>query len=158
MTHQMQTTALDEITELLAENGFDGLAQAVTVLLDEVMKIERSHALGAAPYQRAGGRTGHANGFKPKTLRTRLGALTVAVPQTRGVEFYPSALEKGVRSERALKLAVAEMYVQGVSTRKVAAITEQLCGLEVTSGQVSRVAAVLDDELQKWRDRPLGET
>jgi putative transposase len=158
MTHQMQTTALDEIMELLAEHGFDGIAQAVTVLLNEVMKLERSHALGAMPYQRAEQRTGHANGFKPKTLHTRLGALTVAVPQTRGVEFYPSALEKGVRSERALKLAVAEMYVQGVSTRKVAAITEQLCGLEVTSSQVSRAAAVLDDELQKWRDRPLGET
>jgi putative transposase len=158
MTHQLQTTALDEIMELLAENGFDGLAQAVTVLLNEVMKLERTHALGAMPYQRAEQRTGHANGFKPKTLHTRLGALTVAVPQTRGVEFYPSALEKGVRSERALKLAVAEMYVQGVSTRKVAAITEQLCGLEVTSGQVSRAASALDNELQKWRDRPLGET
>jgi putative transposase len=158
MTHHVQTTALDEIMELLAEHGFDGMAQAVTVLLNEVMKLERTHALGAMPYQRAEHRTGHANGFKPKTLHTRLGALTVAVPQTRGVEFYPSALEKGVRSERALKLAVAEMYVQGVSTRKVAAITEQLCGLEVTSGQVSRAAAVLDDELQKWRDRPLGET
>jgi transposase-like protein len=82
----------------------------------------------------------------------------VAVPQTRGVEFYPSALEKGVRSERALKLAVAEMYVQGVSTRKVAAITEQLCGLEVTSSQVSRAAEALDEELEKWRARPLGET
>jgi transposase-like protein len=158
MTHQMQTTAPDEITELLAEHGFDGIAQAVTVLLNEVMKIERSHALGAAPYQRADGRTGHANGFKPRTLHTRLGALTVAVPQTRGVEFYPSALEKGVRSERALKLAVAEMYVQGVSTRKVAAITEALCGLEVTSGQVSRAAAALDGELEKWRTRPIGET
>jgi transposase-like protein len=158
MTHQMQTTALDEITELLCEHGFDGLAQAVTVLLNEVMKIERSHALGAAPYQRSENRKGHANGFKPKTLATRLGPLTVEVPQTRGVAFYPSALEKGVRSERALKLAVAEMYDQGVSTRKVAAITEQLCGLEVTSGQVSRAAAVLDGELQRWRDRPIGET
>jgi transposase-like protein len=158
MTHHVQTTALDQIMELLAEHGFDGMAQAVTLLLNEVMKLERTHALGAAPYQRAEQRTGYANGFKPKTLHTRLGALTVAVPQTRGVEFYPSALEKGVRSERALKLAVAEMYVQGVSTRKVAAITEQLCGLEVTSGQVSRAAAMLDDELQKWRDRPIGET
>jgi transposase-like protein len=80
------------------------------------------------------------------------------VPQTRGVEFYPSALEKGVRSERALKLAVAEMYVQGVSTRKVAAITEQLCGLEVTSSQVSRAAQALDEELEAWRSRPIGET
>jgi putative transposase len=158
MTHQMQTTALDEIMELLSEHGFDGMARAVTVLLNEVMKLERAAALGAMPYRRAEHRTGHANGFKPKTLHTRLGALTVAVPQTRGVEFYPSALEKGARSERALKLAVAEMYVQGVSTRKVAAITEQLCGLEVTSAQVSRAAAVLDDELQKWRGRPLGET
>jgi putative transposase len=158
MTHQDQTTALDEITELLAEHGFDGLARAVTVLLDEVMKLERSHALGAGPYQRAEGRTGHANGFKPRTIHTRLGALTLAVPQTRGVDFYPSALEKGVRSERALKLAVAEMYVQGVSTRKVAAITEELCGLEVTSSQVSRAAQALDGELEKWRNRPLGET
>jgi putative transposase len=158
MTHQDQTTALDEITELLAEHGFDGLARAVTVLLDEVMKLERSHALGAGPYQRAEGRTGHANGFKPRTIHTRLGALTLAVPQTRGVGFYPSALEKGVRSERALKLAVAEMYVQGVSTRKVAAITEELCGLEVTSSQVSRAAQALDGELEKWRNRPLGET
>src|SRR3954447_24180971 len=158
MTHQDQPPALDRITELLAEHGFDGLASAVTVLLNEVMKIERSHALGAAPYQRSEQRTGHANGFKPKTVYSRIGPLTVEVPQTRGVEFYPSALEKGIRSERALKLAVAEMYVQGVSTRKVAAITEQLCGLEVTSSQVSRAAAVLDEELQKWRDRPLGET
>ncbi len=133
MTHQTQATALDQITELLAEHGFDGLAQAVTVPLNEVMKLERAHALGAGPYQRSEDRTGHANGFKPRTINTRLGALTVAVPQARGVGFYPSALEEGIRSERALKLAVAEMYVQGVSTRKVAAITETLCGLEVTS-------------------------
>jgi putative transposase len=84
--------------------------------------------------------------------------MTLAVPQTRGVEFYPSALEKGLRSERALKLALAEMYVQGVSTRKVAAITEQLRGLEVTTAQVSRAAQALDEELERWRARPLGET
>jgi putative transposase len=158
MTHQTQANALDTIVELLAEHGFDGMAQAVTVLLNEVMKLERSHALGAGPYQRTEGRHGYANGFKPKTLHTRIGALTVDVPQTRGVAFYPSALEKGVRSERALKLAVAEMYVQGVSTRKVAAITEKLCGLEVTSSQVSRAAEALDAELEAWRTRPIGET
>jgi putative transposase len=158
MTHQMQTTALDQITELLAEHGFDGLASAVTVLLNEVMKLERAHALGVGPYQRSEDRKGYANGFKPRTIHTRIGPLTVEVPQTRGVDFYPSALEKGVRSERALKLAVAEMYVQGVSTRKVAAITEKLCGLEVTSGQVSRAAQALDAELEEWRSRPIGET
>src|SRR5690242_17672387 len=158
MTHQMQTTALDEIRELLAEQGFDGLADALRVLLNEVMKLERAAVLGAGPYQRSDGRKGYANGFKPKTVQTRVWALTLAVPQARGVEFYPSALEKGLRSERALKLAVAEMYVQGVSTRKVAAITEQLCGLEVTTAQVSRAAEALDAELEKWRSRPLGET
>jgi putative transposase len=104
MTHQDQTTALDQITELLAEHGFDGMAQAVVVLLNEVMKHERTQAHGAGLYQRAEGRTGYANRFNPKTLHTRLGALTVEVPQTPGVEFYPSALEKGVRSERALEI------------------------------------------------------
>jgi transposase-like protein len=158
MTRQEQPTALDRIAELLAENGFDGLASAVTVLLNEVMRIERSNALGAGPYERSEGRIGHANGYKPRTIHTRIGPLTVEVPQARGIEFYPSALEKGVRSERALKLAVAEMYVQGVSTRKVAAITETLCGLEVTSSQVSRAARALDAELEKWRSRPIGET
>ena len=69
MTHQLQTTALDEITELLAEHGFDGMAQAVTVLLNEVMKLERTHALGAAPYQRSEQRNGHANGFKPNGIK-----------------------------------------------------------------------------------------
>ena len=157
MTHQTQPTAFDEVMELLAEHGFDGMAQAIGVLLNEAMKLERMHALGAAPYQRTEARKGYANGFKPKTLHTRMGPIAVEVPQARGVEFYPSALEKGVRSERALKLAVAEMYVQGVSTRKVAAITEKLCGLEVTSGQVSRAAAALDAELKIWRDRALGE-
>src|SRR3954467_5820184 len=126
MTHQMQTTALDEIGELLAEQGFDGLADALRVLLNEVMKLERATALGAGPYQRSDDRKGYANCFKPKTVQTRVGPLTLAVPQARGVEFYPSAREKGVRRERALKLAVAEMYVQGVSTRRGAAIAEQL--------------------------------
>jgi transposase-like protein len=158
MTHQTQPTAFDEIVELLAEHGFDGMAQAVGVLLNEAMKLERAHSLGAAPYQRTEQRRGYANGFKPKTLHTRLGAIDVQVPQARGIGFYPSALEEGVRSERALKLAVAEMYVQGVSTRKVAAITEKLCGLEVTSAQVSRAAEALDEELEEWRGRPLGET
>ena len=81
----------------------------------------------------------------------------MAVPQVREGGFSPRSLEKGVRSERALKLALAEMYVQGVSTRKVAAITEQLCGFEVSSTQVSRAAVELDAVLDAWRTRPLGE-
>ena len=117
---------------------------------------EATSVLGAAPYQRTEERRGYANGFKPKTVNSRLGRLELSIPQTRGVEFYPSSLERGERSERALKLAVAEMYVQGVSTRKVQEITEKLCGLEVSSSQVSRAAQLLDDELHAWRNRPLG--
>ena len=71
MTHQMQTTALDEIRELLAEQGFDGLADALRVLLNEVMKLERAAALGAGPYERAEGRTGFANGYKPNGIKPR---------------------------------------------------------------------------------------
>jgi putative transposase len=147
-----------EILELLVEHGFEGMAQAMQTLLNEAMKLERSDVLGAQPYQRTHERRGWANGYKPKTVETRLGRMELAVPQTRGVPFYPSALERGTRSERALKLAVAEMYLQGVSTRKVTAVMEQLCGREVTSMQVSRAVAALDDELTKWRERPLGET
>lgn len=158
MTRQMQSTELDSIVELLAEHGFDGMAQAIEVLMNEAMKLQRSEALAALPYQRTSDRRGYANGFKPKTVNSRLGTLQLEVPQTRGVEFYPTALERGERSERALKLAVAEMYVQGVSTRKVAAITAELCGLEVSSAQVSRAAVLLDEELHAWRNRPLGET
>jgi len=156
MTHEGQSTAFDAMIQLLADEGFDGMAEAITILVNEAMKLERAEALNAEPYERTAARRGYANGFKSKTLNSRLGKLELQVPQTRGVEFYPSSLERGERSERALKLAVAEMYVQGVSTRKVAAITEELCGLDVSSSQVSRAAQQLDEELQAWRARPLG--
>ncbi len=143
--------------QLLSENGFEGMANAMQILFNEAMKIERSEYLGAAPYQRTEERRSYANGFKEKSVNTRLGKLELRVPQTRDSQFYPSALERGERSERALKLAVAEMYVQGVSTRKVAAITKELCGLDVTSMQVSRAAKLLDEELETWRDRPLSQ-
>ena len=158
MSHHEQSNTFNEVVQLLAEHGFDGMAHAMQTLLNEVMKLERAAVLNAAPYERSADRRGHANGFKPKTVTTRLGKLELQVPQTRGVEFYPTALEKGERSERALKLALAEMYVQGVSTRKVTEITQQLCGCDVSSTQVSRAAEVLDAELEVWRTRPLGET
>ncbi|MFP3325004.1 transposase, partial [Planococcus sp. SIMBA_160] len=119
--------------------------------------------LGAASHQRTDQRRGYANGFKPKAVTTRVGELPLQIPQTRGYAdehgrpFYPNALDRGVRSERALTLAIAEMYVQGVSTRKVTKVMEELCGLEVTSTQVSRAAAELDEQLDAWRNRPLGE-
>lgn len=88
-------------------------------------------------------------------MKTRMGELELRIPQVHEGGFYPSSLEKGLRSERALKLALAQMYMEGVSTRKVARITEELCGFEVNSTEVSRCAALLDDELAAWRERPL---
>jgi putative transposase len=157
MTHQNESTPLDQMIQVLDEYGFDGMARAIGILVNEAMKIERSEVLGAQPYERTNERRGYANGFKPKTLATRIGKLELQVPQTRDVEFYPKSLQRGVRSERALKLAVAEMYVQGVSTRKVTQITQELCGLDISSSQVSRAAQLLDEELRSWRERPLGK-
>jgi len=156
VTHQLQSNNLDQLVQLLAQEGFDGMAEAITILMNEAMKLERADVLKARPYERTDDRTGYANGFKQKTVNSRIGKLQLRVPQTRDIEFYPSTLERGERSERALKLAVAEMYVQGVSTRKVAEITEQLCGLDVSSSQVSRAAQLLDEELEAWRTRELG--
>jgi transposase-like protein len=157
MAHQNKSELLNAVLQLLNDEGTSGLAEGLRLLINEAMAQERAQALQAQPYERTDARTGHANGFKPKTLDTRVGPITFAVPQVRGgIAFYPGALEKGVRSEQALKLALAEMYVQGVSTRKVAAIVEQLCGTSVSSTQVSHCAAQLDTELEAWRTRPLG--
>lgn len=155
MTHQAHPTAVREAVQLLAENGFEGMAQALQLLLNECMKIERRQAIGVAPYERGEARHGQANGFKPKTIKTRIGQLELAVPQVRGASFYPSVLERGSRSEKALMLALAEMYVQGVSTAKVTKITEQLCGCEISSSDVSRATALMDKEFAAWRNRPL---
>jgi putative transposase len=153
MTHQNNYTFAEE----LAEKGLEALPEMMRVLINQAMQAERSKYLRAGEYERTKDRKGHANGFKPKTVKTRIGEITFAVPQVREGGFYPSALEKGLRSERALTITLAEMYVQGVSTRKVKAITEQLCGVEVTATQVSRATAQLDEVLQEWRERPLGE-
>jgi len=155
MACRIQDKTIDDVLELLSQEGFGAVSEALVVLLNEAMKLERSAYLGVDAYERSPERRGHANGFKPKTVSTRVGNMTLAVPQTRDGGFYPSALEKGLRSERALRLALAEMYVQGVSTRKVAKITEELCGVDVTSMQVSRAAALLDETLDAWRTRRL---
>ena len=157
MTYQDDSTLSAPLLEQLSAQGLDALPDLFRVLLNAAMQLERQKHLGAALHERTEQRTGHANGYKDKTLTTRLGQITVAVPQVREGGFYPQSLERGTRSERALKLALAEMYVQGVSTRKVAAITEQLCGFSVSSGQVSQAAGELDATLEAWRQRPLSE-
>jgi len=157
MAHQGDSNVTEAVVQLLNENELAHMAEAIRLLLNEAMRLERSQVLEAGPYERSENRLGYANGYKPKTVDTRLGPITFQVPQARGVPFYPSALERGIRSERALKLAIAEMYVQGVSTRKVTEVMRELCGLEVSTTQVSRATALLDQELTAWRNRFLGE-
>lgn len=157
MTYQPNCTLPEEILEQIATDGLEALPELIRMLINEAMRLEREQYLGARHYERTLDRQDYANGYKPKTVRTRMGEIQFQVPQVRQGHFYPDALDKGLRSERALTLALAEMYVQGVSTRKVAAITEQLCGTAVTSMQVSRAAEKLDEVLEAWRRRPLGE-
>lgn len=119
--HEAQPTAIESVLELLSEHGLGAMAEAMQTLLNEAMQLERSEFLRAAPGEGTDERTGYANGFKEKTLRTRVGELALRVPQARPLPggeplgFYPKSLERGLRSERALKLAIAEMYVQGVT-------------------------------------------
>jgi transposase-like protein len=157
MTHQNNYNLSAGTIEEITRNGLDAVPELMRVLLNNIMQVERAKYLRAEEYERSAERQGHANGYKPKTVRTRLGEITFAVPQVREGGFYPSALEKGLRSERALVTTLAEMYVQGVSTRKVKAITEELCGMEISAMQVSRATAQLDAVLQEWRERALGE-
>jgi transposase-like protein len=160
MAVRVEHHPLEAAFAALLANGLDGAGEALRILVNEASKIERAHFLNAQPHERTTERSDYANGFKPKTVMTRVGELTFAVPQVRNGGFYPSALEKGTRTEQALNIALAEMYVQGVSTRKVTDILVKLLGPEVSisSTQVSRAAEQLDAGLAIWRERPLDET
>jgi putative transposase len=157
ISNQKYSPLIEEALIELADQGIESLCPALEKLFNELMLIEREQVLQASPYERTEERKGYANGFKNKMLHTRIGKLQLKVPQARDLPFYPKCLEKGTRSERALGLAMAEMYVNGVSTRRVKRITEELCGLEVSSTQVSRLSKTLDEELEKFRNRPLGK-
>ena len=160
MSQRVEHNPLQDALAALLDQGLDGAGEALRILVDEASKIERSHFLNAHPYERSADRLGSANGFKPKTMKTRMGELTFAVPQVREGGFYPSALEKGSRTDQAVNLMMAEMYVQGVSTRKVIEVLQRLIGPEVSisSTQVSRATEQLDTGLVAWRERPLGVT
>jgi putative transposase len=156
MAMRVNDSKIAEIIELISEKGFAGMAEVMQILVNEAMRIERSHYLRAEPYERNELREDYANGYKPKQYKTTVGHLSLQIPQVRSGGFYPSMVEKGLRSDRALKLALAEMYVKGVSTRKVNDILQELCGLEISSSEVSRASQLLDEELTHWKSRSLG--
>ena len=157
MTYQEHFTVNPNLIEEISKSGLEFMPELIRIIVNAAMLEERQKYLGVAPYERDEERQGHANGFKDKTVKTRLGDIRFLVPQVREGGFYPEALEKGLRSERALTLTMAEMYVQGVSTRKVSAILEKLCGSQVSSSTVSQASKNLDETLEQWRNSPLGE-
>jgi transposase-like protein len=151
----------DRISELLQEvfSDQDGLRRFLEVLVNQAMQAEATEHLGAERHQRNDRRRGHRNGVKPRTLGTRVGSLQLSVPQTRNCEpYHPSMFARWQRSERALLVACAEMYFQGVSTRKVQEVLQEMCGMEISSATVSRVASELDEKLEEFRSRRLEET
>ena len=134
------------------------MARIFGQLFEMAMRIEREQHLKAAHYERTTERLGYANGYKPKRIDTPAGTVTIQVPKTAGHgdnPFYPQSLERGQRSSRAVMLAVAEMYIKGVSTRQAESVMREFGIESLSSTQVSRAAKLLDEELAAWRNRPL---
>jgi transposase-like protein len=138
---------------MLDDAGF--LKEIVQRVLQEVLEAEMTEHVGAAHHERTDARKGHRNGHKPRTLRTRVGTLNLLVPQDREGTFSTRLFARYQRNEKALVLALMEMYVEGVSTRKVKSVTEELCGTSFSRSLVSSLAGRLDAELRAWRSRPL---
>jgi putative transposase len=133
------------------------LEEIVRRALQQILEAQMTAHVGAAPYERTDERRGQRNGYKRRTLRTRVGTLNLLVPQDREGTFSTQLFARYQRNEKALVLALMEMYVEGVSTRKVKDITEELCGTSFSKSLVSRLAGELDSELERWRNRPLHE-
>ena len=154
-----QDRIIGDLMEHMITHGPGSMATVFTRLFNLAMRFERENFLGARHYERSDERRGYANGVKSKRIDTPAGTLTLEIPKTAGTEepFYPQSLDRGTRTMRAVMLAVAEMYVKGVSTRDVADILNKF-GIEgLSSTQVSRASKLLDHELEQWRNRPLGE-
>lgn len=161
MNEQNNDTINNELINLLLEDGLESsLSKIAELLMNTAMLLERIEHIGAQPYQREQQqRNGYANGFKPRSYHTAMGKLELELPQVRESDtpFRTSLLERGSRSERSLKAAIATMYVEGISTRRVTRVMKELCGLEVSATQVSKLTSELDVEFERWRNRQLPE-
>lgn len=131
------------------------LKEIVQKPLQRILEAEMTAHIGAAPHERSQNRKGHRNGYKKRTLKTRVGTLELLVPQDREGTFSTQLFARYQRNEKALMLALMEMYIEGVSTRKVKELTEELCGTSFSKSLVSRLSGELDSELEQWRKRLL---
>ncbi|HRQ15135.1 MAG TPA: IS256 family transposase [Promineifilum sp.] len=156
MTTSKGSTAALSVKELISSDR-DLMKALMKEALHEVLEAEMSEFLGAAPGERSHTRSGYRAGYYQRGLVTRIGKLELRVPRDRGGEFSTALFERYARSEKALVAALAEMYVQGVSTRKVKAITEELCGHSFSASAISAINKGLDEALARFADRQLEE-
>jgi transposase-like protein len=148
-------TRLTSVAQAALLDEPDFLRELVQHALQTLLEAEMEAHLGAQRYERTPDRRGYRNGYKPRQLQTRVGTLDLMLPQDRDGTFSTELFGRYQRTEQALVLTLMEMYLQGVSTRKVATITEQLCGTRFSKSQVSALTVHLDERLQAWRERPL---
>ncbi len=137
--------------------GDGGIKKLVEQVLNQVLALQVTQALQAEPSERTAQRVGYRNGYRDREMQTRIGTLTLRVPRTREGEFSPELWERYQRSEQAFVLALCEMVVMGVSTRKVEAVTEKLCGAHFGKSLVSKLCEALDPLVSAWKQEPLGE-
>ena len=156
MTKTEGRTASTAVKEILLSNP-DGLRDVIRAVMQEVLEVEMDEALGAHKGERTPERLGYRSGYYGRTLVTRVGKLELRVPQDRAGRFSTELFERYQRSERALVATLAEMYVQGVSTRKMKAITEELCGHAFSASSISAINKRLDESLKAFAERPLKE-
>jgi putative transposase len=156
MTSKDATRGTAELKALVASDP-DFVRTLMRAALQEVLEAEMTETVGAAKGERAEGRLGYRAGYYGRTLVTRVGKLEPRVPQDREGRFSTELFERYQRSERALVAALAEMYVQGVSTRKVKAITEEPCGHRFSASSISAINRRLDAGLAQFAGRPLEE-
>jgi putative transposase len=142
-----------DLSKLFTGQGLSGLVEQV---LNQVLSHQVTAALKAQPGERTPERVGYRNGYREREMQTRIGTITLKVPRTREGEFSPDLWERYQRSEQAFVLALCEMVLQGVSTRKVEEVTQVLCGAAFSKSQVSKLCLVLDPLVKTWRERPLG--
>ena len=156
-TKDMTKTGIPREQLLALLQGDDAMRALVQTVVQEVLEAEMEEALGATKGERSGERRGYRSGYYGRKLTTRVGTLELRVPQDRGGLFRTEVFARYQRSEKALLLSLAEMYVQGVSTRKVRAVTEELCGHGFSASTVSAITVQLDSELERFMRRPLTE-
>lgn len=158
MTQIHFTLDMKELQDLISHSASDqGTKILLTKLLNQVMEIQRDAYCQVSQYERSSERTAQRNGYYERELTTRVGTLDLRVPRTRDGEFSPDIFERYQRNEKALVSTMLEMYVSGVSTRKVGAIVETLCGKRVSKSYVSSITKLLDEDVRNFKKRPLNK-